>query len=61
MKNVYDDPAYADVRETMHKKLDYARNYYNDSDENDQRFLKEYLDIMEQRKQARETRQNVKG
>jgi len=44
MKNVYDDPAYADVREMMHKKLDYARDYYGDSDANDQKYLKAYLD-----------------
>ena len=57
MKNVYDDPAYEDIREMMQKKLDYARNYYGDSDENDQRFLKEYLDVLEQRRQAREAKQ----
>ena len=45
MQNVYDDPAYADVREMMHKKLDYARNYYGDSDANDQKYLKAYLDF----------------
>jgi hypothetical protein len=61
MQNVYDDPAYADVREMMHKKLDDVRKYYNDSDENDQHFLKEYLDIMEQRRQAREAGQNANG
>jgi len=54
LHNVYNDPAYADVQEMMHKKLDYARNYYGDSDANDQRFLKEYLDVMEQRKKARQ-------
>jgi len=57
LNNVYNDPAYADVQEMMHKKLDYARNYYGDSDANDQRFLKEYLNIMEQRRKAREARQ----
>ena len=61
MQNVYDDPAYADVREMMHKKLDNVRKYYEDSDENDQHFLKGYLDIMEQRRQAREARQNANG
>jgi len=44
MKNVYDDPTYADVREMMHEKLDYARNYYGDSDVSDQKYLKAYLD-----------------
>ncbi len=44
MKNVYDDPAYADVQKMMHEKLDMARNYYGDSDANDQKYLKAYLD-----------------
>ncbi len=44
MKNVYDDPAYADVKKMMHEKLDMARNYYGDSDANDQKYLKAYLD-----------------
>ena len=57
LNNVYNDPAYADVQEMMHKKLDYARNYYGDSDANDQHYLKEYLDVMEQRRQARQASQ----
>ncbi len=57
MQNVYDDPAYTNVREMMHKKLNETRTYYGDNDENDQKYLKEYLDVMEQRRQAREARQ----
>ncbi len=45
MTNVYDDPSYADVRKDMHQKLDSIRSYYGDNDANDQRFLKEYLDV----------------
>jgi hypothetical protein len=45
MKNVYDDPEYADVRETMHKKLAELREYYGDSDELNDKFLKAYLDF----------------
>lgn len=44
MQNVYDNPAYADVRKMMHEKLDMARDYYGDSDANDQKYLKAYLD-----------------
>jgi arylsulfatase A-like enzyme len=44
MKSVYDDPAYADVRKMMHRRLTELRKQYGDSDENDQRFLKEYLE-----------------
>lgn len=57
MNNIYGDPDYADVQETLHEKLTDLRAYYGDSDENDQRFLKEYLDFQEQRRQAREARQ----
>lgn len=46
MTNVYDAPDYADVRKDMHQKLDSIRSYYGDSDANDQRFLKEYLDVV---------------
>ncbi len=44
MRNIYDDPAYADVRETLHQKLEELRTYYGDSDELNDRFLKEYLE-----------------
>ncbi len=54
MQNVYDDPTYADVRKMMHTKLEETRNYYGDSDENDQKFLNDYLEVMEKRRQARE-------
>ncbi len=46
MKNIYDDPEYAEVKEMMHKKLQELREKYGDSDENDQRFLKEYLEVV---------------
>lgn len=44
MHNVYNDPEYADVRKMMHEKLDEVRKKYGDSDENDQKFLKAYLE-----------------
>jgi arylsulfatase A-like enzyme len=44
MKNVYDNPEYADVREMLHKKLEELREYYGDSDELNDKFLKAYLD-----------------
>ena len=46
MHNVYNDPAYAEVREMMHDRLTALRQKYGDSDENDQRFLKEYLEAI---------------
>ncbi|HYH55701.1 MAG TPA: sulfatase/phosphatase domain-containing protein, partial [Anseongella sp.] len=50
MKNVYEDPAYKEVRGSMHEKLAALRARYGDSDANDQRFLKEYLEVTEKRK-----------
>ncbi|WP_262247916.1 sulfatase family protein [Parapedobacter soli] len=43
MHNVYGDPSYADIREELHKKLDETRKKYKDSDENDQKYLDNYL------------------
>jgi len=44
MKNIYDDPAYSDVREMLHKKLEELRKFYGDSDELNDKFIKQYLD-----------------
>ena len=43
MNNVYDHPEYADTQKMMHGRLVEMRKNYGDSDENDQRFLDEYL------------------
>ena len=43
MNNIYDDPAYADVRETLHKRLEELREYYGDSDELNDKYLNAYL------------------
>ena len=39
LNNVYNDPAYATVKKTMHQKLKETRKHYKDSDENDRRFM----------------------
>jgi arylsulfatase A-like enzyme len=44
MQNIYDDPAYADVRKDMHQKLEELRKKYGDSDELNEKFLKSYLE-----------------
>jgi arylsulfatase A-like enzyme len=44
MKNVYDEPAYADVKADLQKKLLQLREKYGDSDEMDQKFVKAYFD-----------------
>ena len=46
MQNLYDTPAYKDVREMMHERLNEMRTNYGDSDENNQRFLEEYLSAL---------------
>lgn len=46
LKNVYNDPAYADVREELHRKLEELRKHYGDSDELNEKYLKAYLDKM---------------
>ncbi len=43
MNNVYDDPNYKGIREKMHIKLEEVRKKYKDSNENNNRFLDEYL------------------
>ena len=50
MKNVYDDPAYASVREDLHKRLEELRLKYGDSDELNAMHVQRYLDIMNKRK-----------
>ena len=50
MRNIYDDPEYADVRELLHKRLEELREYYGDSDELNEKYLKEYLDFREKRR-----------
>jgi arylsulfatase A-like enzyme len=50
MQNIYDDPAYANVREMLHKRLEELREYYGDSDELNDHFLKAYLDHQNSRR-----------
>lgn len=49
MSNVYDDPAYQDIRKEMHEKLEALRAYYGDSDEMNQKHLNAYLDHLKER------------
>ncbi len=46
MKSVYNDPAYAIVQKMMHQRLTELRDKYGDSDANDQKFIKMYMDKM---------------
>ena len=60
MQNVYGNMAYSDVQQMMHKKLIGIRGKYGDSDENNQRFLKSYLDFYDKRDSVRKENQRVK-
>jgi len=51
MTNVYDDPSYATVRKEMHKKLIEVREKYNDSDQLSDKYLSEYLEAKDKKKQ----------
>jgi len=44
MHSIYGDPAYADVQKMMHKRLVELREYYGDSDELNDKYLKTYLE-----------------
>lgn len=44
MRNIYNDPEYKDVQIAMHKKLEEVRKYYGDSDELNDRYLKEFIE-----------------
>jgi arylsulfatase A-like enzyme len=45
MKNVYDDPAYAEIRAKLHDELDAIRVYYKDSTGLDNRYLEKYREL----------------
>ena len=42
MKNVYDDPAYADIQADLHQQLEGLRQQYGDNDSLNQHFIEEY-------------------
>jgi arylsulfatase A-like enzyme len=61
MKNIYNDPAYADVQKMMHERLTELRAKYGDSDENNQKFIQMYLDKMEEQAKAAAAQQAKKN
>ena len=46
MKNIYNDPAYADVQKMLHERLAELRAQYGDSDENDLKFINLYNEAL---------------
>ena len=43
MNNIYDEPAYAEIQEIMHKRYDEMREKYGDSDALDKQFIDSYV------------------
>ncbi|PWK21608.1 arylsulfatase A-like enzyme [Arcicella aurantiaca] len=50
MKNVYNDPKYAKIKEMLHKKLVALRLKYKDSEAIDKKYLTKYLELEKQGK-----------
>ena len=50
MKNIYNNPAYADIQKMMHKRLDELRTQYGDSDENDRKFIRLSTEALKKQK-----------
>jgi len=44
LNNVYDDPAYAEIREDLHARLEQMREKYGDSEELSQQYINTFLD-----------------
>ena len=49
MKNVYDDPAYAEIKKDLHARLEKLREKYGDSSELSQSYIDRYLDVIARR------------
>ena len=43
MNNIYNDPAYAEIQQIMHKRYVEMRKKYGDSDELDKQFIDRYV------------------
>ncbi len=48
MHDVYNDPAYVNIRKNLHEELSEMRKKYGDSDELDQKYLKDYLEAIKE-------------
>ncbi len=49
MTNIYEDPAYAEVRGMLHRRLKELREHYGDNDELNEKFLRLYLEHQSKR------------
>ncbi|MBA4298549.1 Arylsulfatase A [Algoriphagus alkaliphilus] len=60
MKNVYDDPAYAEIKRDLHDQLDKLRVKYGDSSELSQHYIDTYLDYVSKNKAFNANQKTVK-
>jgi arylsulfatase A-like enzyme len=60
MKNVYDDPAYAEIKKELHARLEKLREKYGDSSELSQSYIDRYLDDIAKRRAFGANQQKVK-
>jgi hypothetical protein len=47
MRSIYDDPTYTEVQKLLHEKLNSVREYYGDSDELNQEFISNTIQVKE--------------
>jgi arylsulfatase A-like enzyme len=60
LKNVYDDPAYTEIRKDLHARLEQLREKYGDSSELSQSFIDRYLDDITKRRAWNANQQTIK-
>ncbi|MDI1322049.1 MAG: sulfatase [Algoriphagus sp.] len=60
MKNVYDDPAYAEIKKDLHARLEKLREKYGDSSELSQSYIDRYLEDISKRRAFGANQQKVK-
>ena len=61
MKNVYDDPAYAEIRKDLHVQLEDLRKKYGDSSELSQSYIDRYLEDLSKRRAFGANEKTVKA
>ena len=61
MKNVYDDPAYAEIRKDLHVQLEDLRKKYGDSSELSQSYIDRYLEDISKRRAFGANEKTVKA
>lgn len=60
MKNVYEDPAYTDIKKDLHARLEQLREKYGDSSELSQSYIDRYLEDISKRRAFGANQQTVK-